>query len=292
MSYRGFACEKNPKPLLLPPAAAGVSLPAAAGLGDAANRLAAGEGFGGVAGDAAVAAAGEKLSLPGSLADAAAGVLNPAAAAAAAAFSPAGWPGKLKPTEGAAAAAAAVPAAADICSGDGGRGGDTTAAAATAARAADLLPLRVLDGSGVATVVRTRGFAPLPDAAADAEPLLALLLSSEASCRHAALLVALLLPLTADPPSTRAPEPPGVTLLRCPDLAAEEPGVTQCSLPVLSRWLLLGWPDRCCWLLGVLTAEPNPTPPAAAPVQVLVNEPALTPAAALLGVRRPIAAGE
>jgi hypothetical protein len=87
-------------------------------------------------------------------------------------------------------------------------------------------------------VVRTRGFAPLPDAAADADPLLALLLSSDASCRHAALLVALLLPLTADPPRTLAPEPPGVGRLRCPDFAADEPGVTQCSFPALSRWLL------------------------------------------------------
>jgi hypothetical protein len=146
-------------------------------------------------------------------------------------------------------------------------------------------------------VVRTRGFAPLPDAAADADPLLALLLSSEASCRHAALLVALLLPLTADPPRTLAPEPPGVTRLRCPDFAADEPGVTQCSLPALSRWLLPAWPDCCCcWLLGVFTAEPHP----AAAVQLLAPEkesatlplaPA-APAVALLGVRRPNAAGE
>lgn len=136
----------------------------------------------------AAAAAGEKLSLPGSRL--AAGVLKPCCCALG---SPGcGWPGKLKAAAGVANVAAAggvTAAAADICKGEGGRGGDITETPESW-RCCCLLAELLLwpDGRGVATVVRTRDLRPLPPV-----DFLALSLSSAANFCHAELLVAVLL---------------------------------------------------------------------------------------------------
>lgn len=158
-------------------------------------------------------AAGEKLSLLGTAALVATGVLSPAADSPALLKLNGSLGAAAAAAAAGAAAAAAAAAAAGICRGDEGLSGTR-----------DRRPLLRLE-VGVAYVVRTL-LRPLPDAF---WPVL--LLSSVASLRHAWLLPALVLPgvtcrrapAEPDPP----PEPPGVNLLMV--LAAVAPGDTQCS---------------------------------------------------------------
>lgn len=115
-----------------------------------------------------------------------------------------------------------------MCSGDSGRGGASSARSSSVSSLRVPLSMRLRTkpgrptlGSGVATVVRTRGRrrppgvsdAVLSPSERPALPLL-MLLSSHATRPHADALVALLLPARC--------------ALRALPRAAEEPGVTQC----------------------------------------------------------------